>query len=358
MIRKYLMTGRRKMADEKNMTVFITGGCGFIGANFIRYFIKKHPDTTVINIDKLTYAGNLENLKGIVKYKNYHFVKADIGDVLLMKRLFKKFSPDAVINFAAETHVDRSIAAPDPFLKTNFLGVGILVNFCHELGIKRFLQISTDEVYGSRKQGSFHEESSINPSSPYAASKAGADALVMAYYKTYRLPVIITRTTNNYGPYQFPEKLIPLVILNALNGKKIPVYGNGMNVRDWIYIDDNCAAIDQVLHKGKIGEIYNIAGKNEKPNIQVIKTILRILNVDESLITYVNDRPGHDQRYSLSINKIKKHLGWQPRTSFRDGIKKTISWYVKNKTWLQNTQSGAYRSFYKKYYSKLGLKNN
>jgi len=338
------------------MTILVTGGCGFIGTNFIRYFIKKHPGYKILNIDKLTYAGNLENLKDFKKRKNYHFVKADICSALFMKKLFKKFKPDAVINFAAETHVDRSITAPSQFMKTNFLGVGTLLNLCLDFGIKRFLQISTDEVYGSIKQGSFCENSLLTPSSPYAASKAGADGLVMAYHTTYKLPVLITRTTNNYGPYQFPEKLIPLVILNVLNNKKIPVYGNGMNVRDWIYVEDNCTAIDQVLHKGKIGEIYNIAGKCEKTNIQVIKTLLQILNVDESLITYVTDRPGHDQRYSLSMSKIKKQLGWQPKTSFARGIKKTIDWYKNNKTWLRNTQTGAYRKFYKQYYSKLGLK--
>lgn len=338
------------------MRVIITGGCGFIGANFIRYFIKNHPRYKIINIDKLTYAGNLENLKDFKNRKNYHFVKTDICNALFMRRLFKKFKPDAVINFAAETHVDRSITAPNQFMKTNFLGVGILLNLCLDFSIKRFLQISTDEVYGSIKQGSFYENSLLTPSSPYAASKAGADGLVMAYHTTYKLPVLITRTTNNYGPYQFPEKLIPLVILNALKNKKIPVYGDGMNVRDWIYVEDNCAAIDQVLHKGKIGEIYNIAGKCEKSNIQVIKTLLRILNIDESLITYVKDRPGHDRRYSLSMSKIKKQLGWQPKTSFARGIKKTIQWYQKNKKWLKNTQTGDYRKFYKQYYSKLGLK--
>ena len=339
-----------------SMRIIVTGGCGFIGTNFIRYFIKKHPGYKILNIDKLTYAGNLENLKDFKKRKNYHFVKADICNALFMKKLFKKFKPDAVINFAAETHVDRSITAPSQFMKTNFLGVGALLNLCLDFGIKRFLQVSTDEVYGSIKKGSFCENSLLTPSSPYAASKAGADGLVMAYHTTYKLPILITRTTNNYGPYQFPEKLIPLVILNALKNKKIPVYGNGMNVRDWIYVEDNCTAIDQVLHKGKIGEIYNIAGKCEKTNIQVIKTLLQILNVDESLITYVKDRPGHDQRYSLSMNKIKKQLGWQPKTSFARGIKKTIDWYQNNKTWLENTQTGAYRKFYKQYYSKLGLK--
>lgn len=339
------------------MTILVTGGCGFIGTNFIRYFIKKHPYYKILNVDKLTYAGNLENLKDFKNRKNYHFVKTDICNALSMRKLFKKFKPDAVINFAAETHVDRSITAPSQFMKTNFLGVGILLNLCLDFSIKRFLQISTDEVYGSIKQGSFYENSLLTPSSPYAASKAGADGLVMAYHTTYKLPVLITRTTNNYGPYQFPEKLIPLVILNALKNKKIPVYGDGMNVRDWIYVEDNCVAIDQVLHKGKIGEIYNIAGKCEKSNIQVIKTLLRILNIDESLITYVKNRPGHDRRYSLSMSKMKKQLGWQPKTSFARGIKKTIQWYQKNKKWLKNTQTGDYRKFYKQYYSRLGLKN-
>lgn len=338
------------------MTILVTGGCGFIGTNFIRYFIKNHPRYKIINTDKLTYAGNLENLKDLKKCKNYHFVKADICNALFMRKLFKKYKPDAVINFAAETHVDRSITAPSQFMKTNFLGVGVLLDLCLDFGIKKFLQVSTDEVYGSIEKGSFCENSLLTPSSPYAASKAGADGLVMAYHTTYKLPVLITRTTNNYGPYQFPEKLIPLVILNALKNKKIPVYGDGMNVRDWIYVEDNCAAIDQVLHKGKIGEIYNIAGKSEKTNIQVIKTLLRILNIDKSLITYVKDRPGHDQRYSLSIRKIKKRPGWQPQTSFQAGIKKTIEWYQNNRAWLHNTQTGAYRKFYKQYYSKLGLK--
>ncbi|MBA7517423.1 dTDP-glucose 4,6-dehydratase [subsurface metagenome] len=338
------------------MKVVVTGGCGFIGSNFIRYFIKKHPYYKILNIDKLTYAGNPENLQGLEKKKTYNFVKADICSPSTMKRIFKKFRPDAVINFAAESHVDRSIASASPFIKTNFLGVGILLNLALEFKIKKFLQISTDEVYGSILHGSFKESSRLDPSSPYAASKAAADGLVIAYYKTHNLPVLITRSSNNYGPYQFPEKLIPLIITNALNNKKIPVYGDGNNVRDWLYTEDNCEAIDFVLHKGKLGEIYNIGSKNELTNIYVIKKILKHLNKKESLITYVKDRPGHDRRYSLSMNKIRKQLGWQPKTSFAKGIKKTIQWYQNNKKWLKNTQTGEYRKFYKQYYSKLGLK--
>jgi dTDP-glucose 4,6-dehydratase len=339
------------------MKVAITGGCGFIGSNFIRYFSKKHPRFRILNIDKLTYAGNLENLKGFNKRVNYHFIKADICNISRMKILFKKFKPDAVINFAAETHVDRSIIKPDLFLQTNLLGVSNLLNLCLDFRVKKFLQVSTDEVYGSIMKGNFREDSLLTPSSPYAASKAGADGLVMAYHKTYDLPVIITRSSNNYGPYQFPEKFIPLVILNAIKHKPIPVYGDGMNVRDWIYVEDNCAAIDKILDKGKIGEIYNIASKCEKNNLQVIKTLLKIPSIDKCQVIHIKDRPGHDHRYSLSTAKIKRHLGWKPRTSFIAGIKKTVAWYEQNKTWLKNTQTGAYRSFYKKYYSKLGLKD-
>lgn len=338
------------------MKVLVTGGCGFIGSNFIRYFSKKYPRYKILNVDKLTYAGNLENLRGMEQKRNYRFTKADISNASSMKKLFKKLRPDAVINFAAESHVDRSIAAPAPFIKTNFLGVGVLLNLALEFGIKNFLQISTDEVYGSTLRGSFKEENRLEPSSPYAASKAAADGLVMAYYKTHKLPVMITRSSNNYGPYQFPEKLIPLVIINALNDKKIPVYGDGRNVRDWLFVEDNCNAIDIVFHKGTPGEIYNIGGEQEMTNIHVIKDILKSLKKGKSLITFVKDRPGHDRRYALSIKKIKKELGWRPRTSFGAGIKKTILWYQKNKRWLKNTQTGAYRTFYKKYYSQLGLK--
>jgi dTDP-glucose 4,6-dehydratase len=337
------------------MKVLITGGCGFIGSNFIRYFVKRYPSHDILNIDKLTYAGNLQNLQGLEKQKGYRFGKADIANAAQMKRVFKNFKPALVINFAAETHVDRSITTPGAFLKTNFLGVGVLLNCALEYGVGKFLQVSTDEVYGSIARGKFREGSVLNPSSPYSASKAAADGLVMAYYRTHGLPVVITRSSNNYGPYQFPEKFIPLVIFNAMNGKKIPVYGDGLQVRDWIYVEDNCQAIDLVLHRGKTGEIYNIGGQYERTNIYVIKKILRTLKKPVELVEYVKDRPGHDRRYALSIAKIRKHLGWQPKTSFERGLVKTIKWYRMNSEWLKHTQTGAYRSFYKKYYSKLGL---
>lgn len=337
------------------MRVLITGGCGFIGSNFIKYFNKAYPYYKILNVDKLTYAGNLENLRGLEKRKNYKFIRADISNASSMKKIFERFHPEAVINFAAETHVDRSILSPAPFIKTNFLGVGVLLNLALKFNIRRFLQISTDEIYGSILRGRFREDSPLDPSSPYAASKAAADALANAYYKTHRLPVIITRSSNNYGPYQFPEKLIPLTVINALNNKKIPVYGDGMNIRDWLYVEDNCQAIDEIFHKGNVGEIYNIGGENELANLYVIKMILRLLNKKEDLIVFVKDRPGHDRRYSLSLNKIRRQLGWHPTASFETGLKKTIEWYKKNLKWLQSTQSGEYRNFYKKYYSELGL---
>ncbi|MCK4940969.1 dTDP-glucose 4,6-dehydratase [candidate division WOR-3 bacterium] len=337
------------------MNVLITGGCGFIGSNFIRYFSKKHPSYEVVNVDKLTYAGNLENLKGFEKKKKYRFIKADISNAAQMKKVFRRFGPDAVINFAAETHVDRSVSAPAPFIKTNIQGVGVLLNCAFEYGVKKFLQISTDEVYGSILRGKFRETGMLDPSSPYSASKAAADGLVIAYYKTFKFPVLITRSSNNYGPYQFPEKFIPLIIFNALKKKKIPLYGDGMHVRDWIYVEDNCKAVDMVFHKGKIGEIYNIGGQYERTNTYVVKKILHTLKKPSGLITHVKDRPGHDRRYALSISKIKRELGWQPRISFEKGLMKTIQWYRDNSEWLNNTQTGAYRSFYRKYYSKLGL---
>jgi dTDP-glucose 4,6-dehydratase len=337
------------------MNVLITGGCGFIGSNYIRYVMRKHPSYRIINIDKLTYAGNLENLKGLETRENYKFIKADICSTTAMKEVFNKHRPQAIVNFAAESHVDRSISAPSVFIKTNVLGVGTLLNLSLEYGIERFLHISTDEVYGSILRGKFTEKSLLEPSSPYSASKAAADALVLAYCTTYGLPALITRSSNNYGPYQFPEKFIPLVIHNALNNKNIPLYGDGKNVRDWIYVEDNCEAIDRVLHKGKVGEIYNVGGQNEQQNIYVINRILNILDKPSSLITYVKDRPGHDRRYALSTAKIRQHIGWAPKTSFATGLKKTIQWYKKNRDWLKNTQTGAYRSFYKKYYTKLGL---
>lgn len=349
---------RRKTAESAEkyeMKVLITGGCGFIGSNFIKYFTRKHPRYEILNVDKLTYAGNLENLKEMRRKKLYHFAKADISSSTRMSRIFRKFKPDAVINFAAETHVDRSITAPSSFAKTNFVGVGILLNLALKHGIEKFMHISTDEVYGSIIHGKFRETSPLDPSSPYAASKAAADGLVLAYNKTYTLPVLITRSSNNYGPYQFPEKYIPLVIHNALRDKQIPLYGDGMNVRDWLYVEDNCAALDVVFHKGTSGEVYNIGAGFELTNIAVIKRVFKILKKDTSLISYVKDRPGHDRRYALTISKIKR-LGWRPRTSFDKGIKKTIQWYRRNKQWLSNTQTGEYRRFYKQYYSQLGLK--
>lgn len=337
------------------MKVLITGGCGFIGSNFIGYFSRQHPSYKVINIDKLTYAGNLENLKGFEKKKNYRFIKADISNVAQMRRVFRRFQPDAVINFAAESFVDRSISASAPFIRTNFQGVGVLLNCALEYGVEKFLQISTDEVYGSILRGKFRETSVLNPSNPYSASKAAADLLTTAYYKTYKLPVLITRSSNNYGPYQFPEKFIPLVIFNAFKNKKIPLYGDGMNVRDWIYVEDNCRAIDMVFHKGRIGEVYNIGGQYERTNTDVVQKILRTLGKPRDLVVRVKDRPGHDRRYALSIIKITRELGWRPRVSFEKGLMKTIRWYQSNSEWLSNTQTGAYRSFYKKYYTKLGL---
>jgi len=339
------------------MKFLVTGGCGFIGSNFIRYFSKRHPSYEIINVDKLTYAGNLENLKGFEKKKNYHFVKADISNAPLMKKVFMHFQPDAVINFAAESHVDRSISAPAPFIRTNFQGVGILLNCALEYGVKKFLQISTDEVYGSILRGRFRETSVLDPSSPYSASKAAADVLAVAYYRTYKLPVLITRSSNNYGPYQFPEKFIPLIIFNALHNKQIPLYGDGMHVRDWIHVEDNCMAIDLVLHKGRIGEIYNIGGQHDRTNTYVAQKILGILRKPQSLVTHVKDRLGHDRRYALSNTKITRELSWRPRIPFERGIVETIRWYQDNTAWLKNTQTGSYRRFYKKYYSRLGLNN-
>lgn len=339
------------------MKVLITGGCGFIGTNFIRYFYNKHRSYSIINVDKLTYAGNLENLIGFEKKKNYRFAKADISNAAQMNRLFRHSRPDAVINFAAESHVDRSISEPATFIKTNVEGVGVLLNCAIEYDVKKFLQISTDEVYGSILHGKFRETSILNPSSPYSASKSAADCLVIAYHRTFNLPVLITRSSNNYGPYQFPEKFIPLVIFNALQNKKIPLYGDGLHIRDWIYVEDNCKAIDMVFHKGRVGEIYNIGGGYERTNAYVVDRILHAVKKPSHLISHIKDRPGHDRRYALSISKIKKDLGWQPETSFEDGLTKTIDWYQNHETWLRHTQSGEYRRFYRKYYSKLGLKD-
>ncbi|OGW51874.1 MAG: dTDP-glucose 4,6-dehydratase [Nitrospirae bacterium RBG_19FT_COMBO_42_15] len=335
------------------MKLLITGGAGFIGSNFIRYILKHHKNYKVINLDKLTYAGNLENLKDIEKDKRYKFVR---GDILKAKgKWLKTRGVDAVINFAAESHVDRSIVDSSDFIQTNVVGTQILLEAAREARIKRYIQISTDEVYGSLgKSGYFTEKTPLAPNSPYSASKAAADMLVRAYFHTHNFPGIITRCSNNYGPYQFPEKFIPLMITNALEGKPLPVYGDGLNVRDWIFVDDHCSAIDAILHKGKNGEVYNIGGNSEKRNIDVVKLILKKLIGHTGhigpIIKFVPDRKGHDRRYAIDSTKIKKELGWRPKYDFDKGLDMTIDWYLKNKEWWQKIKSGEYKRYYKKMY--------
>lgn len=318
------------------MNMLITGGCGFIGSNFIRYELEKYSSVNIVNLDKLTYAGNLENLLDIQeKYKDrYAFVKGDILDAELVRQIIAENRVDIIINFAAESHVDRSIVDPAEFMKTNILGVQTLLEITKQAGIKRFIQISTDEVYGDLPdEGYFREETPLAPHSPYAASKASADMLVGAYYHTYQLPVIITRCSNNYGPYQFPEKFIPLIIINALQSKTLPIYGDGTNVRDWVHVVDHCSAIDLVIKKGEIGEIYNIGANNERTNINIAKFILKRLKKPEALIKFVKDRPGHDRRYAINADKIKNQLGWKPIYNFEDGLEATISWHIDNRAW-------------------------
>ena len=321
------------------INMLVTGGCGFIGSNFIRYELEKDSSVNIVNLDKLTYAGNLENLLDIPKdYKDrYAFVKGDILDAELVKQIIAENRIDIIINFAAESHVDRSIIEPAEFMKTNILGVQTLLEAVKQAGIERFIQISTDEVYGDLPdKGYFREETSLAPNSPYAASKASADMLVKAYFHTYKLPVIITRCSNNYGPYQFPEKLIPLMITNALQSKTLPIYGDGTNVRDWIHVIDHSRAVDLVLQKGETGEIYNIGSDNERTNIDVAKFVLKRLGKPETLIKFVKDRLGHDRRYAINADKIKKALGWKPVYDFEDGLKQTISWYVDNRAWWKS----------------------
>lgn len=336
------------------MNILVTGGAGFIGSNFIYYMLKKHPAYRIVCIDALTYAGNLETLEKAMENPNFRFFKGDITDRKAVYSLFEEESFDAVVNFAAESHVDRSIEEPEVFLKTNILGTQVLLDASRKYGNIRYHQVSTDEVYGDlpldRPDLFFTEKTPIHTSSPYSASKASADLLVMAYYRTYGLPVTISRCSNNYGPYHFPEKLIPLMLINALEGKPLPVYGEGLNVRDWLYVEDHCKAIDLILHKGRIGEVYNVGGHNEKSNIEVVKTLLRILGKDESLIRYVKDRPGHDMRYAIDPTKIQNELGWEPETSFNDGLRKTVNWYLANTAWWQNIVSGDYMSYYEKMY--------
>lgn len=349
-------------------TFLVTGGAGFIGSNFVHYLLDKYEDIFVINLDKLTYAGNLDNLRDIESYPNYKFIKGDICDEDLLKETFSTYDIDYVVNFAAESHVDRSIRDPYVFVKTNVLGVETLLNIAKKFwetegkfaAGKKFVQVSTDEVYGSLgKDGYFTENSPLSPRNPYAATKTGGDLLVKAYFDTYGMPVNITRCSNNYGPYQFPEKLIPLVINNALQGKKIPVYGDGLNIRDWLYVKDHCCAIDLVVNKGVAGEVYNIGGNNEIANINLVKIIIKVLGeltdikpADE-LIEFVEDRKGHDRRYAIDATKIRKELGWTVKTDFETGIRATIKWYLDNEEWLSNVTSGEYVSYYEKMYGKL-----
>lgn len=352
-----------------NKTYLVTGGAGFIGSNFIIYMLNKYPDVKIINVDALTYAGNLENLKSVEKNENYKFIKADICDVEKIEEIFNENEIDYVVNFAAESHVDRSIKNPSIFVKTNVEGTLNLLNAAkksweekdgvYKKGVK-FLQVSTDEVYGSLGQtGYFYETTPLDPHSPYSASKTSADLIAKSYFDTFKFPVNITRCSNNYGPFQFPEKLIPLIITNAISLKSLPVYGDGLQIRDWLYVEDHCKAIDLVINKAKVGEIYNIGGHNEKTNIEIVKIIIKKLNksfderISESLIKHVEDRKGHDRRYAIAPDKIKKELSWEPTTMFEEGIEKTIEWYLKNDGWLKNILSNGYLDYFKKMYKNL-----
>ncbi len=336
------------------MTIIVTGGAGFIGSNFIYYMLATHPEDRIVCLDKLTYAGNLSTLAEAMGNSNFRFVKADICDREAVDRLFQEEHPDIVVNFAAESHVDRSIEDPGAFLQTNVFGTAVLMDACREYGIQRFPQVSTDEVYGDlpldRPDLFFTEETPLHTSSPYSASKAAADLLVLAYHRTYGLPVTISRCSNNYGPYHFPEKLIPLMIVNALHDKPLPVYGQGINVRDWLYVEDHCRAIDLILRNGTEGEIYNVGGHNEMQNLEIVKLICKELDKPESLITFVTDRKGHDLRYAIDPTKIHEELGWLPETKFEDGIGKTVQWYLDHQDWWEEIISGEYQSYYERMY--------
>lgn len=334
--------------------ILVTGGAGFIGGNFIHYLLGNRPDCHITCLDALTYAGNLETLKSVLEDSRLRFVHGDITDREAIYHLFGEENFDAVVNFAAESHVDRSIDTPEVFLKTNILGTQVLLDACNRFGTGRYHQVSTDEVYGDlpldRPDLFFTEETPIHTSSPYSASKASADLLVTAYYRTYGTPVTISRCSNNYGPYHFPEKLIPLMILNALEDKPLPVYGDGKNVRDWLYVEDHCRAIELILENGRVGEVYNVGGHHEKQNIEVVKTILHALGKSEELIAFVKDRPGHDRRYAIDPSKIHRELGWLPQTSFEDGIQTTVEWYLQNRSWWEHIRSGDYRRYYEQQY--------
>lgn len=336
------------------MKILVTGAAGFIGSNFVFHMRKAHPEYDIIALDSLTYAGNLETLAPVMEEDYFTFVRCDITDREGVRKVFEEHHPDVVVNFAAESHVDRSIEDPGVFLRTNILGTQVLMDACREFGIRRFHQVGTDEVYGDlpldRPDLFFTEDLPLQASSPYSASKASADLLTMAYHRTYGLPVTISRCSNNYGPYQFPEKLIPLMIANALADKPLPVYGTGENVRDWLYVEDHCRAIDMILENGKVGEVYNIGGHNERSNLDVVKTILKQLGKPESLITFVGDRKGHDLRYAIDPSKIHGELGWMPETKFDDGICQTIDWYLNNESWWKNIISGDYMEYYEKMY--------
>ncbi len=332
------------------MRIVVTGGAGFIGSNFVRFLLRAHDDVEVVNLDKLTYAGNLENLRDVEADPRYRFVRGDICDDGVVRATLA--GADAVVNFAAETHVDRSISGPQDFIRTDVLGTHTLLEAVRALDVGRYLQISTDEVYGSVAEGSFTEDSVLDPSSPYSASKAGADLLVLAYHRTFGTPVLITRSSNNYGPCQYPEKIVPLFISNALDGEPLPVYGDGRNVRDWLYVEDNCAAIDLVLRKGEPGGVYNVGGGNEIENLDLTRRILALLGKDEGLVRYVADRPGHDRRYAVDCAKLRA-LGWAPRTSFEDGLAATVAWYRDHRAWWEPIKTGEFRRYYEEQYKGL-----
>lgn len=336
------------------MIILVTGGAGFIGGNFVHYLLKNHPEDRVVCLDKLTYAGNLNTLSGAMADRNFRFVRGDIADRETVDRLFMEEKPDIVVNFAAESHVDRSIEDPGIFLQTNIMGTQVLMDACRKHGVSRFHQVGTDEVYGDlpldRPELFFTEETPIHTSSPYSASKAAADLLALAYFRTFGLPVTITRCSNNYGPYHFPEKLIPLMITRALANEDLPVYGAGDNIRDWLYVEDHCSAIDAVMRKGRNGDVYNIGSHNERTNLQVVKTILSVLDKPESLIRFVKDRPGHDRRYAIDPSKLENELGWKAQVDFDEGIQKTVEWYLANRSWWEEILQGNYQDYYEKMY--------